>query len=387
MTSKKKILIISFSSLHSDPRVLRQIRVLSGHGYIYAAGYTDPCASSAFRDVNVKWVPLKKEEMTLKTKIKKVLQLKLRLLKKYYNEQLPVSILYNLKLDDFDLIVANDVETLPIALILAKGKPVYLDAHEYAPMEHSNFLWKFLFTDYTLWLCKNYLNQASAMTTVGYEIAKEYQKKFNIALPQVIPNASEYKSLNVTPVEDKIHLVHHGGVHKGRGLDELIRLMNLLDERFILNFYLVANSSVSQKYLSSLKQTASHLKYKIYFHEPVEMSTIPQVINQYDIGVYLLQPVSFNNEMALPNKFFEFVQARLAIATGPSREMAKIVSEYDLGVVSEDFSAHSMAEKLNSLSKKKIMKMKNNSHKAAFDLSFDAYSKKLLDIVDCLLES
>jgi hypothetical protein len=55
--------------------------------------------------------------------------------------------------------------------------------------------------------------------------------------------------------------------------------------------------------------------------------------NAYDIGLYLLPPSSFNNLHALPSKFFEFLQALLAIAIGPFQEMARIVREFRYKVV------------------------------------------------------
>ena len=44
------------------------------------------------------------------------------------------------------------------------------------------------------------------------------------------------------------------------------------------------------------------------------MELIAQEINQYDIGVYLLRDGNLNNKYAMPNKLYEFVQARLADA-------------------------------------------------------------------------
>ena len=49
--------------------------------------------------------------------------------------------------------------------------------------------------------------------------------------------------------------------------------------------------------------------------------------NQYDVGVFLL-PASFPNQVhVLPNKLFDYIQARLAVAIGPSHEMAEVVRD------------------------------------------------------------
>ena len=48
-----------------------------------------------------------------------------------------------------DVVVANDIEALPLALEAAKGAPVILDAHEYAPREYETLRWRLLRRRYT----------------------------------------------------------------------------------------------------------------------------------------------------------------------------------------------------------------------------------------------
>ena len=89
--------------------------------------------------------------------------------------------------------------------------------------------------------------------------------------------------------------------------------------------------------------------------------------------------------MALPNKLFEFIQGRLAIAIWPSPEMARIVHEYKCGIVSEDFTIESIANRLNSLSVQDIMKFKQNSHTAADFLCAEKNREEFLSIVKKLM--
>ena len=88
----------------------------------------------------------------------------------------------------------------------------------------------------------------------------------------------------------------------------------------------------------------------------------------------------------LPNKFFECIQGRLALAVGPSPEMARIVREHDLGVISEDFSPKTLAQHLRSLDSKTINYYKLQSHKAARILSAEKNKELLLDLVKKLLK-
>ena len=87
----------------------------------------------------------------------------------------------------------------------------------------------------------------------------------------------------------------------------------------------------------------------------------------------------------MPNKFFEFIQARLMVAIGPSPEMARLVKQYDLGIIAKDFSPQEMAKSLNSLSKEQILQYKENVNKAAEILNAEKEGEKLLKILEEVL--
>jgi len=165
------------------------------------------------------------------------------------------------------------------------------------------------------------------------------------------------------------------------GTSDMILLMDHLDHRFHLDLMLIKNSP---RYFRKLFDIGK-MHPRISFLDPVPMLDIPKRTNGYDIGLFLLSPISFSYRMALPNKLFEYIQARLAIAIWPSPEMAKIVNEYNCGIISKDFTIESMAKKLNSLSTDDIVKYKMNSHNAAGHLCAEKNEEMLLNIIDNLL--
>ena len=81
---------------------------------------------------------------------------------------------------------------------------------------------------------------------------------------------------------------------------------------------------------------------------------------------------------ALPNKFFDFIMAGLAIAVSPLPMMQKIVVEHNIGVVVEDQTPQSMARVLNALAADDINKYKLNSLKLAKSMNAETESEKLL---------
>jgi hypothetical protein len=158
-------------------------------------------------------------------------------------------------------------------------------------------------------------------------------------------------------------------------------MVDFLDDRFTLTLMLTKNNL---DYYQELLELASG-NPRIDFREPVAFTEIVQEINQYDVGVYILEPNSFNNKYALPNKFFEFIQARLAVAIGPSPEMGRLVHAYDLGLVADDFKPQALAERLKELTREKIENYKQRTAEAAYELSSAGNRTKILELVDGLI--
>ncbi len=358
----KSILIVSFSMIQSDPRVMRQIRLLEGKYRVTVAGY------GRAPDAQVEFIALERQPRSVLLKSFWALQLLAGLYERYYWSQQQILVcLRRLAGRRFDLVIANDVSSLPLALSVAGGAPVMIDSHEYSPREFEDqWLWRRLFGRYADYLCRHYLPQVASMTTVCEGISREYQRVYGVP-STVVHNAPVFHDLQPEPVNGgHIRLIHHGAAIRSRHLEVMIEMVGFLDERFTLDFMLVASD---QRYLEELRAQVRD-QPRIRFLEPVPMPEICRALNNYDIGVFLLPPVNFNYQHALPNKFFEFVQARLAIAIGPSPEMANILSKHKLGIVAQSFQPQALAQSLNALDDEDIMAFKRASHAAAHELSY-----------------
>jgi len=375
----KTILILAFSNLAVDPRVNRQIRFLRDTYRVIAVGLAHPKVEG------VEFIPVTKKKRRYPSPLG-VLQMLFHRYDDWYWQQKHVIDAFN-KLANVraDLILANDLQTLPLALKVAKGARVVLDAHEYAPRQNEDVLsWRLLIQDYATYLCRKYIPQVHAMMTVCPGIAETYERDTGVK-PLVMTSAPDYEDLEPNVMSGngrRIRLIHHGAAAPSRKIENMIRMMDDLDERFELNFMFVESHP---RYLRHLKRLAEK-RSAIRFLPPQPMHQLPRYLNQFDIGVYLLEPTNFNHLHSLPNKFFEFIQARLGVAIGPSPEMARIVREHDLGVISEDFSPKRLAQCLRHLDPKTINFYKSQSHKAAQILSAEKNKELLLDLVKKLLK-
>ena len=355
---KASVLVLSFTDHRRDPRVARQIFALQDHYDLTTAG-NGPSANRTGRHVE-----LVKTQTTLLEKVRKAAWLKSgRYLTEYWQGSFVRDAWAKLDGAKFELVVANDLETLPLACRIAgdHGK-VYLDAHEYEPLHWENrWTFRFFWQKYWEFICREFLPRVDHMTTVCDGIASTYTKNYGVPC-EVVINAPSYSELEPTPVtEEKIRMIHHGAGNRDRQLLVMLELMPLLDERFSLDLMLVNNDP---RYMRRIRERVQ-VTERVRLIEPAAMPQIVSTINSYDIGLFMLWPVTFNYEMALPNKFFEFMQARLAIAIWPSSQMKKIVNEEGLGVVTSEFSVEEMARKLNQLNADDVMSFKRNSCEAA----------------------
>ena len=182
--------------------------------------------------------------------------------------------------------------------------------------------------------------------------------------------------------ENSIRIIHHGMASPDRYIHKMIEVMDYVDSRFTLDLMLVA--TYYQDYFETLQQMAAE-RQNTRIIPIVPFEEIIPFTSQYDIGMFLVPFSTFNLKMCLPNKFFEFIQARLAIAIGPSPEMSKYVKTYKLGIISKDFTPQSMAESLNKLTKEEILQYKENSNKAAKILNAQKEGEKVLKILEEVL--
>jgi hypothetical protein len=122
------------------------------------------------------------------------------------------------------------------------------------------------------------------------------------------------------------------------------------------------------KYFVELETLVKDIK-NIKILSPVKTEDITQAISGYDCGLIAIPPTSFNYANALPNKVFQYIQARLAIITGPIPEVAKIVQDYGLGWVTNDFSENEIERTILLAKDKGVSSLAVNLDKAAIELS------------------
>lgn len=366
------ILCISLTPLQRDARVLRQINLLASLGEVTTIGFGEKPSGATHH------IQVPDGLTTLPQTISGVGKLAFRM-HRAVEKQAPAQkwVLEHAPAGPWDLVVANDARVLDLAFALAGDSPVWADMHEWAPEERTHITsWRLLVAPFMTHLCRTYLPKASLVTTVSNGIVDLYREHFGVEAV-LMTNAGPLKQIEPSPVQhDKIRCVHSGAAIHGRGLEQMIRVFNGLPEHFTLDLYLVSAGD-GGAHLSALKALAAG-NSRVVFHDPVAPHELPQTLAQYDVGVFWIPPTHTNARLTLPNKFFDYVQARLALAIGPSEEMVRELMTYRLGVVSRSFGDADITASMLELTPATVWQFKCASDRAAEPLSFEAQQEKII---------
>ncbi len=276
----------------------------------------------------------------------------------------------------FDLIIVEDIHFLPLAFSIQKKARIIFDAREYYPAQKNTFFWRVVEKSLHVRTCKRYLKRCASLITVSQGLALQYSTEFSVPC-DVIRSVPGYQEIAVPSMHnDPIRLVHHGVANRVRKLENLIEIATRLGSQYQLDLYL----STSGKYRNFLEKLAETCP-NVTIHKPVAFQDIIPTMAAYDIGLCFFPPVTFNLLHCLPNKFFEYIQARLMIFTGPSPDMADIVSTYQCGVISPSFDVNDAVALIKSITLDDILRAKKASDVAARALCFEEEKKKLLSIL------
>jgi len=357
VTTRPSMLILSYSPIAGDARVLKQVARFTRDYDVTTCGYGDAPAGVAehismsrdhrYNDLDGKLITLK------------------RYRKAYWRLGAVKWSREALKRRKFDVIIANDVEAVPVAVKLRPRYGVLADLHEYSPRLHDDIpAWFERITPWFEWVVRRYVTRARSWTTVSRGIVDEYERNFGFRA-ELVTNAAPYHDLTPKPTGATIRFVHSGACLRNRQLDEMVTAVQTADADVTLDLYLTANDP---GYLEELRAQAV-AGGRVTVHDPVPYAGLIELLNEYDMGIHLLPPVNFNNKWALPNKLFDFLQARMGVLIGPSPEMASYVTEYGFGAVAEGFAADDARRAIEALTPDMVDGYKRRAHEHAHALA------------------
>lgn len=419
------VCVLSFSPVHRDARVLRQIEFLSRVTDVVVVGLGPPHPELGARD-NVRWVRLDGDASSgepssvvrawraalpqvVRDAIGRVrhlvregaaffvLAIAGRLMQAVYDRVFWRPEVRRRALDAViaagcDTIHANDWDGLPVGVAAAEatGARVVYDAHEYAPLEWANRArWRWTQAPMRRRLLSVYAPRVHGSVTVSPPIAVRLAREYGLD-PLVVLNAPEPgEPVAGPPADGALRLVHHGGASPERELDRMIHAVGRCGDRVTLDFFLVGTDDPAlRRYVDGLRTLADTVAPgRISFRDPVGALEITRALARYHAGIYLLPQTNYNHRAALPNKLFDFIAAGLAVVVGPTEAMAALVREHGCGLVAPSNEPDDVATVLGALDAVTIDRLQAASRRAAVLLGAARQHAPLVELHERLAAS
>jgi glycogen(starch) synthase len=226
----------------------------------------------------------------------------------------------------FDVIHANDFDTLPAAFLLARRSRTRLvyDAHElYADFEpEPPRLGRFVLSRLERALAR----RADSVVTVSPPIADELAKRFGVT-PIVVANAPplDEREPPEPPPPPPLRVAYQGALGPGRSLDDLAAALDAApNARLTLRVQRAAPGAVERALPEALRARVDVL-------EPVPPAGVLDGLHGHHVGVLFDRPLTRNAELSSPNKLFEYLMAGIAVVA-PAVEGLALVEDEHVGL-------------------------------------------------------
>lgn len=291
-------------------------------------------------------------------------------------------------IEDFcpDVVHVNDFDMLISGYLAAKKckAAVVYDSHEVFAenigiAEHRFVKWLIISAERRL------VRKVDCMISVSNAAADYFKDQYKIQRPTVITNCPMRSSL---PLQDKVNdafeVVYQGLMVAGRGYEEFVKSAIFLSEdvRLVLRGY----GTLEPKLREMIRQ--EHLKKKVHFAEPVEVSELISAASSSHAGIVVTRPVNLNFRLSISNKVFEYAAAGLPVILSDVPEHRYLNEKYDFGILLKEVTPEAIAAAILRLKEEKDLyeRLSFNAKNMFAELNWEEESKRLLGIYERLSE-
>jgi starch synthase len=239
--------------------------------------------------------------------------------------------------EHYDVYWANDFETLPEAARLKHftGSLTVYDSHEYwSGRMDVRGRWYF---PLRLWsrLYEKYLikHKVDIVVSVNHEILSMLAHKnvpslclYNIPSKHDIQPFTGYFHKLYGLSEEKRVLIFQGGLQKGRGIEFILASAQLFPPQWVVIFM---GSGPLELMIHNMSGGVS--KGHIFLHKPVPSQELLNYTAASDLGLCTIESFCLSYQFALPNKFWEYIQAGIPVVSTRLPSMSAIHQRFSIG--------------------------------------------------------
>lgn len=264
-----------------------------------------------------------------------------------YNLQLFFFLLFH----KFDIVVANDLDTLLPAYLVARlrRKKIVYDTHEYFTGTPEVFtrpvvlkVWK--------WLENRLFPKQETIITVNNSIANLYKKEYGKEI-HVVRNVPPYREpiprkslneLNIPGMNDlnepgdkgrgkkKIIILQGTGINVDRGAEELVEAMQ--PEHGVEGAILLIIGGGNAVESIREKVETRRLTQRVIMLPRMAYNELFDYTIHASIGISIDKDHGLNYRFSLPNKLFDYIMAGTPVLASNLPEVSRIVDQYEVGM-------------------------------------------------------
>ena len=293
---------------------------------------------------------------------------------------------FRLLFSKFDVIYANDLDTLLPAYLVSKlrGKVLIYDTHEYftgvpelVKRPRIRAIWKSIES--------SIFPKLKYVFTVNKSIADLYASEYKVEplVMRNIPIAEEVQLISnrmeLGLPENKYLIILQGnGINIDRGAEEAVEMMKHLDDCALI---IVGSGDVIPILENTVNQ--EKLQDKVLFFSRRPYKELAQFTLNCDLGLSLDKPTNINYQLSLPNKLFDYIRAEIPVLASNLIEVSNVVNKFVGGEIALNCEPNYLALKVKKLKNNKPQHdiYKANCKKAKLQLTWENESKTLLNLL------
>jgi glycosyltransferase involved in cell wall biosynthesis len=368
VTAGARVLMLVTNDVSRDARVRKEATSLAGAGYdvrVVGVG-TGAAGADAFR---LSLVAAARDTSRLVKPLRILANIR-------ENRAIARRMLLESLVEPFDIIHANDLDTLPVGVALARrtGARLVYDAHELSseavdlhPMIASARRRREA----------RLVVHADTVITVNTLIAEEMANRYGIPLPTVVYNGASRCEPMAVPVHEPVRLLFQGQFFADRNLEELVHAMPLLKGRAVLTLQGWGGVEAALRALVQELRLAG----TVVFAKPAEPEDVVIEAAAHDVGIINHLPLSLNHVYSSPNKLFDYMAAGLAIVASDLPVLRLVIEDAACGVLHPQAGPEALAEVIGRLveDRETLARLKANAVSACRRYSWEAQSEVLVE--------
>jgi len=279
------------------------------------------------------------------------------------------------------IVLSNDLDTLPACYAASRILRIKLvfDSHELFP-EVPELVNRPGVKKIWLRIEKFLVPKVHDGFTVCNSIAGYYKNAYDVSFV-TIRNLARFRHnkelVGIEKIKSTPIVIYQGELNLGRGLELDIESMQYLENTKLL---ILGDGDIKD----NLKELVDDLGLndRVEFRGRVPFEQLWQFTACADVGISLEENLGLNYQYALPNKLFDYIQARIPVVISDLPEMRSVIEQYRIGKILGERTPQHLAEILRELiySRQHDRNLISDIECAARELCWEREEDKLISL-------